>query len=177
MQWEKIELNFSVTVLEQACTNGCEKSTKFLYTNIIVACQYCCRNVKQIWPLDFFSDSWKLYLFPFNPWLWTGCCASGFCTHKLSVSCYVSFIVNSVSSSMTRQLWAMIMEKSLDFIGEINLLACWALTKFHSEWIEEFICSIILLAAHHTLVDFQRDDFIMLFQNGHHIQNHVLISY
>lgn len=75
------------------------------------------------------------------------------------------------------KLWTMIMEKSLDFIGEINLLACSALMKFHSEWIEEFICSIILLFAHHTLVDFQRDYFIMLFQIGHHIQNHVLISY
>jgi hypothetical protein len=74
------------------------------------------------------------------------------------------------------KLWAMIMENPLYFIGEINLLTCWAITKFLSEWIEEFICSIILLSAHHTLVDFQRDDFIMLFQTGHHIQNHVLIS-
>lgn len=176
MQQEKIELKFSVTVLEQACTNGCDKFTKFLYTNIIVACQYCCRNVKQIWPPDFFSDSWKLFLFPFNPWLWTGCCASGFCTCKLSVSCYVPFFVNSVSSSMTRQIVSNDNGKSpwLHWGNQSPHLL--ALTKFHSEWIEEFICRIILLSAHHTLVDFQRDDFIMLFQTGHHIQNHVLIS-
>jgi len=105
---------------------------------------------------------------------WLLCFGSVHVNFQFLVMCL--FLWTLLALQWLDKLWAMIMENPLDFIGEINLLTCWALTKFLSEWIEEFICSIILLSAHHTLVDFQRDDFVMLFQTGHHIQNHVLIS-